>query len=495
MRRQLGLLGLVLAACVGPPPPSPVLSPSTPKPAPPSPSASPEGWRSSVPKPGAPAELVYPTPESEKLENGLTLLVVSRPARVTSLSVVVRHGQSSVPKGKSGLAALTARMLTEGTKRRSAGELAEAAESLGSTLDHDAGRDYSEIGLSTLSADVEQGLALLAEVATRPAFSPRELERVKREWLDGLTAERQAPDRLASLAGLRLLYGEPHGAPVGGSIPDVKKLTAKDLSDFHAAHWVPASSALVVVGDVTLAGIRAAAAKAFGSWQHKAPPAEAESPAPNVPEKTRVVMVHRADAVQSALFVAQPFPKRAAPGHESRQLLNTLLGGLFTSRINLNLREKNAFTYGARSDAIATRLWGALVVATRVETGVTAPAFTELVKELRRARDPSQGAPIGDEEVARSRADIVSSLGAHLVEVDRVAKDVGTLFAQGMPPSYHGELGKVLAALTKADVAKEAARIDERRLVVVIVGDKRSVQPALEAAGFGVVEASADLTQ
>lgn len=487
-------LALALAACTPPGPVSPHPLPSAAKPAPTA-SAAPESWRAAVPAPGTRAELSYPVPESAKLDNGLTLLVVKRPAQIASLSLVIRHGAGAVPKGKSGLAALTARMLTEGTTARSAAALAEATESLGSTLEHDAGRDYSLVALNTLRADIDAGLALLAEVVEKPAFSAKELERVRREWLDGLTAERQAPDRLASLAGLRLLLGEPQGAPVSGSIPDVKKLGVKDLAAFHATHYLPGESALVIVGDVDMANVRAAATKAFGGWKSKSAPPEPTSPVPVAPDKTRVVVVNRPGAVQSALFVAQPFPKRAEPGHESRQLLSSLLGGLFTSRINQNLREKNAFTYGARSDAIATRGWGALVVATRVEAGVTAPALTELTKELGRARDPSRGAPITDEEVARARADLLSSLGAHLIEVDRVATDIGTAFVQGLPPSYQSELPKLLRACSTADVTREAARIDERRLVVVVVGDLGAMKAPLEAAGFSVSEAGAELTR
>ncbi|MBK7583539.1 MAG: insulinase family protein [Myxococcales bacterium] len=488
----LSWFGALALACATPP-----ATPSA-HPAPPAkakPPAVADSWRSKVPTPGKPAELVYPTAESTTLPNGLSVLFVKRPARVTSLSVVIRHGASSVPPGKSGLAALTARMLTEGTKKRSASLLAEAAESLGSSLGHDAGRDYSTLGIDTLTADFERGLELLAEVVQQPAFAPRELTRVRTEWLDGLTAERQSPDRLASLAGLRVLLGDATGAPVGGSVPDVKKLTRQDLVAFHAAHYVPSASALVVVGDQDFEHLKSVAMKFFGAWQGKPPPAAAAPELPAAPQQTRVLIVNRPGAVQSAVFVAQPFPKRSEPGHEARRLLSSLLGGLFTSRINQNLREKNAYTYGARSDAIATRDWGALVVSTRVEAGVTAPALVELTRELAKARDPKLGAPITDDEVSRARADLVSSLGAHLVEVDRVASDLAVAFAEGLGPDYYAGFGRLLAARTTAEVATEARRLDETRLVVVIVGDRAEIGPALEKAGFSLSEAKPELTE
>src|SRR5262249_27426099 len=151
----------------------------------------------------------------------------------TSLSLVFRHGAAACPPGKSGLAALTARMLTEGTKKHPGVKLAEEVEQLGTTLDEDAGRDTSSLSLSALTADVGKAVELLGEVATEPAFAPADFERVQKEWLDNLRAERQTPERLGSLAAMRVLLGAPHGSPVSGSLPDVQKLSVKDIAEFH----------------------------------------------------------------------------------------------------------------------------------------------------------------------------------------------------------------------------------------------------------------------
>ena len=492
---RVGAISLVLGAmaCAGPArAPGPAPRPSASGASVPSASAA-DAWRAAVPKPGAPGQIDYPAPAAAKLQSGLTLYVVQRPAKIATLTVVVRHGASSVPRGKSGLAALTSRMLTEGTRHRGPNALAEAAESLGSSLEHDAGRDYSSVSLTTLVADVPLGLELLAEVVREPAFAPKELERVRAEWIDGLKSERQAPERLASLAGLRLLLGEPAGAPVGGSISDVKALGAKDLSSFHRDFWVPSESAIVVVGDVEPGAIRRAVDKSFGAWRGQ-PARTPNLPAPAPAPPRHLVLVDRPDSVQSALFVAQRFPERSEPGFESRQVLNGIVGGLFTSRINKNLREEHAYTYGARSDAIATRAWGAFVVATSVETGVTADALVELEKELLRAKDPSRGAPIGAEEVARARADLASGLGAHLEETDRVASDFALGFAAGLGPGYYADYPQALGRLSVAEIDKEAQRIDPEHLVIVVVGDKSTIQPALEAHGMHVELATSDLT-
>lgn len=476
-RRTRWLLGLVLvlgacARAAAPPLHAPIHERS-------------QSFRERVPEPGAPTRVDYPVPQTAALENGMAVWVVRRPAAVASVSVIVRHGQSSVPEGKSGLAAVTARMLTESTEQRSSAELAEAVESLGTTLQHDAGRDYSRVGLTVLASDVARALELLAEVVRQPRFAPAELERVRAEWIDGLLAERQSPQRLAALVALRGLLGPVHGAPVGGGVSDVRKLGVDDVRSFHRRAWAPEAAALVVVGDVDLASVRAAAERAFGGWSSDAGGALPEPAAsPAAPPRPRVLLVDRPGSVQSAIFAAHRLPPRAAPGFEARLLLSSVIGGLFTSRLNQNLREKNAYTYGARSQAIATRHWGAFVVSTSVERSVTAPALRELIGELSAAADPAAGRPITTDELGRARADLSSSLGAHLEDVGRVAGDMTAAFHLGLGPDYHARFPALVSAVPHAEVQREAhERLRPHELVIVIVGDAESVEPGVSELG------------
>lgn len=488
------LLAATISACTPNTPPSRATPPAaSSRPAPPAPAD--EAWRSEVPAPAQAAQLSYPAPELSTLPNGLTVAFLRRPARVATLLFVVRHGQSSVKSGKSGLAALTVRMLTEGTRDKSGSTLAEAVESLGTTLESDAGRDESTLTLSTLSEDVPRGLELLAEVVQTPVFSQADFDRVRREWVDGLVAERQSPTRLASLVGLRLLLGGDHGAPVGGGVPDIEKLTRADLVEFHRTRYAPSDSAVVIVGDVDPALARRSVEKTFGRWKAKRrapPPVLAKIPTDS---PTGVVLVDRPGSVQSALFLAQRLPPRSAPGHEARLLLSSLLGGLFTSRINKNLREEHAYTYGARSDVAATRDWGAFVIQTSVETPTTADALRQVLAELSKARDPSLGAPIGLEEISRARSDLTSSLGAHLEQTSRVADDLATLFVHGLPRSYYSDYQKTLDQVSPAAIDGEARRIEPTRQVIVVVGDRAATQPALEQSGLSVKLADDALTR
>lgn len=458
---------------------------------PPSVSATPaETWRSTAPPTGAAAQFEYPAPEVAQLPNGMTLMVVRRPGTIVWSGVVSRHGASSVPPGKSGLAALTARLLTEGTQRKNNLQLAEAVEALGSSLDHDAGRDYLTIGLTTLRADLNRGLSLLAEVVQTPAFRGAEFERVRAEWVDGLIAERQSPARLASLVALRALWGPVQGAPVAGGVSDVKRLTVVDVRAFHRRAVAPAQTSLLVVGDVDLAAVQAEATKSFGSYRSRGDEPPREAVAPSTPPTTHVLMVDRPESVQSAVFVAQPFPPRGAPGHEARQVLSGVLGGLFTSRINHNLREEHAYTYGARSQAIATRQWGAFTVATNVMTESTAPALKELRAELAQVRGQPAPKPVTEEELARSKADLINGLGAHLEHVERVAGDLQTLFSLGLPQTHWSDYPELVRRVSAEEVAAAAELLRPEALIVVVVGDRARIEAAVREQ-FGAVTTAA----
>lgn len=491
---SLGFWSLICAVTLG-------CASATPKPTRPAPVTpagdagreSPDAFRASRPPPTAPGHFEFPTPHVVRLENGLDVYWVPRKTRVLTLAFVVRHGASSVPEGKSGLAALTARMLTEGTRRKSSALLAEAVESLGTSLSAGASRDDSSLELTVLKEDAPAALGLLAEVVMEPAFSQREFERVRNEWLDGLQSERQNPQRLAMLAAVRALHGSVGGAPINGKPSDVEKLSVADLTDFHRRVYTPDNSALIIVGDVDETEFGKEVARQFSAWNRKSSITPPTVPPPAQPEKTRVILVDRPAAVQSALVAVQGFPKRSEPGFEARQLLGRVLGGLFTSRLNTNLRERNAYTYGASAAPIAARNSGTLLVATSVRTDVTPAALSEIVSELERMRDPALGAPLDDAELGRARADLIFSLGATLEHPSRVADTLGSQFVDALPPDYHTRYPELIKGITPDAVNRAAQLIAPQQLLVVIVGDKSKIEPELVKRGFNVELATSAL--
>lgn len=467
-----------------------------------------ESWRARVPASGPATPFHYPTPAEARLANGFSVLTVHHPASLVAAVVVVKHGQSSVAPGKSGLAALTNRMLTEGTQSRSAHELALAAETLGSDLDFGTGRDDSHLGVVVLRPDLDRAVALLGEVTQAPRFSATDLERVREEWLASLVQERQSPERLASLAGLRLLLGPDQGAPVTGSLADVSRITEADLRSFHQRCYRPRDSALIVVGDIAPGEVMVLAEAHFGSWKEPAaevvpaqdsaarldpsevvPPGstsfDASAPGSSKASLQRVALVDRPGAGQSAIFVAQRFPPRSAPGHEAREILNAALGGLFTSRLNHNLREKHGYTYGASSTAVATRHFGAWVAATTVEVDATASALTEIKREL---LDLASGArPLTSVEIERGRTALVHVQAARLERTETIALDTAALFVEGLPIDYYASYLQTLATVTPASIEREIRQqLTPDALLYVVVGDRARVETSLRQ-GFGVL--------
>lgn len=486
------LLASLLYACgaapsTAPKPPAPEV------PVPSSAAAPAEAFRAQRPAASAPGRFEFPTPQVTKLANGMTVYWVRRPTRVVSLSLIVRHGASAVPEGKSGLAALTARMLTEGTRQKTAVRLAEAIESLGATLSASTGRDESTLALTVLPADVNQGLSLLAEVVIEPAFLSREFERVRAEWLDGLRGERQNPQRLAMLAAVRALHGPNLGAPVNGTIQDVERLGVTDLRDFHQRAYAPDSAALIVVGDLEATAFHETVARQFREWRKNSRISDPPAPPVLALDRTRILLVDRPSAVQSAIVAVQAFPKRSEPGYEVREILGRVLGGLFTSRLNTNLREKNAYTYGASAIPVASRYTGTLLVVTSVRSDVTAEALSEIRRELSLVRDPSLGAPLNAQELTRARSDLVFSLGAQLEHPSRIADIVGGQFVDALPPDYHTRYAAQILGIAPEAVADAARAVTPDRLIVVIVGDRAKIAPSLEKQGFTVESAPPSL--
>lgn len=458
------------------PPPTPLLPIKTDQ----------DAWRTQKPPAGTAGDLAYPVPERDTLSNGLAVLCLHRNTGPEALSIIVKNGAEQTQVGKSGAAALLARLLSESTRKRGAIQLAEATEMLGSTLTSMSQRDSVGLALDTLAADVESGVALLGEAIRDPAWSGSDFERVRTQWLDDLKAERQSPHSLAALVALRALFGAQRGAPVNGSTPDVAALKLPTLHDWYNRLIHPGDTALVAVGPADCDRVRHAAKDTFGSWRPAATtPAPVDyhvSPAPR-----RVILIDRKDSVQSALFVVQPLAKRLESGHEARVLLNEIIGGLFTSRINQNLREAHAYTYGAHSMMVAHRNFGLFVVQTSVRTDATAPALNELFNEIDALSKSPIAKPIVAAELERARADAVNRLGAHLESNRLIARDLETLFVQGLGDSYYSKFVQTFSAVNLDALTHESQRLDSHSMLVVIVGDRAAIEEQIVAAGYQVV--------
>ena len=445
-----------------------------------------ESWRANPPAPGPDPKLSLPVPQRFTLPNGLTVLLVEKhELPVVAASLVVLSGSDVNPPDKPGLANFTADMLDEGTKTRSALEIADAFAQIGATFVSGSGSDYSNVGVLTLKQHVDRAFELVADVTLNPVFAEEEIERVRNDRLTRLLQQRDAPTALAAKIFNRVVYGtdHPYGYIELGTEESLKAITRDDLVRFWQAGYVPENAALAVAGAITMNELRELAEKHFGAWQGTSE--RLERPEVKDSVEPRIVVVDRPGSPQTALRMGHVGVPRAHPDYVALQVMNTTLGGLFSSRINMNLREKNGYTYGAGSGFGFRRGAGPFIVATSVRTDVTAPAIREILKEIELMRT----APVTTQELETARDAFARSLPGLFETSSQTAASIGQLFVYELPLDYFNNLPGAIQAVGAEDVQRVAREhLEPRRMVIVAVGDRARIETELRKLGYGRVE-------
>ena len=444
-------------------------------------------WRNQPPQAGAASKLALPVPKSFKLANGLTIMLVEQHnLPVVSANLVVLSGSEANPASKPGLASFTADMLDEGTNKRSTLQLAEDVAAIGASLSTGSSSDASTISTRTLKKNADAALELVADVALQPAFAAKELDRVRNTRLTQVLQQRDNPNVLASKVFNSEVYGteHPYGYTELGTEDSIKTVTREDMLKFWQSGYVPANAALVVAGDLTESELRALAEKHFGRWTGKATPVA--SPDVRAAAARRILIVDKPGAPQTALRIGTVGVPRANPDYVPIEVLNTGLGGLFSSRINMNLREKNGYTYGAGSTFQFRRGPGPFFTATSVRTDVTAPAVREIFNEFERIR----AADVSAEELKIAKDSFARSLPGLFETTGQAAASIGQLFIYDLPLDYYRTLPGQIDAVTVADVRRAAEKyLLPESMVIVAVGDRSKIEPELLKLNLGKVEA------
>jgi len=443
-------------------------------------------WRKDPPKPGPATTLQVPTPTSFTLANGLTVIVSERPTLpVVSMAVVVRTGSDANPTDRSGLANFTVAMLDEGTSNRNALTLADDVAQLGTELDLSSSMDQSNLQLRVLKRHVAAGLDLLADVTLHPSFPQEEIDRQRSRRLTQLVQQREDPATQATTAMQAALYGSshPYGYTELGKEESIKATGRGDMTAFWQRNFVPGNAALVVAGAITAAELRPMAEKAFGGWGGGAPSATA-LPSPQT-TSSKLVLVDIPGAPQTEIRVASIGAPRATPDYPQLQVMDMVLGGLFSSRVNLNLRERHGWTYGAYATFEYRKSAGPFFVAAGVRQDATGAAVAETLKEITRMANE----PISADELALGRDALARSLPG-LFETSLGAIDaIGRLYVYGLGLDYYSRLPQQLNAVTTAAVQDAARRyLLPGRFIVVAAGDKAKIAPQLQKLGLGAAE-------
>ena len=443
--------------------------------------------RSKPPALGPAPALRLGTPQKSTLPNGLRVWVLEQHAvPLVQLNVLVLAGASADPSGKYGAGSLTAAMLDEGAGGRSALDLADQVEFLGASLATTAGFDSSAVRMSTPVAKLADALPLLADVAIRPDFPPAELERLRAERLTSFVQARDDPQSLAGLAFPRLVFGPGHryGTSANGTEATTKALTLDDLRDFHRAHYRPDNAVLIAVGDVTPATLLPLVEKSFGAWKgdgRQAAPASVPQAAQVT--KRNVFLVDKPGAPQSQVRIGWVGVPRSTPDYFPLQVLNTILGGSFTSRLNQNLRETHGYSYGAFSTFDMRLSAGPFYALAGVQTDKTAEALKEFFVELN-----GMLKPIPAEEVEKAKNYVALGFPGEFETNSEVAARLEQLVVFGLPDDYFPQYVPRIQAVTPADVARVAKTyLQPEKFQVMVVGDRAAVAKSIEAAGFAPI--------
>ncbi|HYY68738.1 MAG TPA: pitrilysin family protein [Terriglobales bacterium] len=442
-----------------------------------------EAWRARPPKPGKSPTLNLPSPLSFKLANGLTVFLVERHnLPVITANVAVRAGSEANPPGRAGLASFTAAMLQEGTEKRPALKLADDVEFIGATLNTNSSADQASAGIRSLSKNSDAAFDLLADVVQHPAFQPEDVERVRKLRLTAILQQKDNPYILASKFLYREVYGEkhPYGYLETGTTESTQATTREDLLNFYRAEYGPANALLSVAGDVTAAQLKSLAEKYFGGWAGVGK--AAEPPVPGTALARRIVIVDKAGAPQTMVRVAQVGVTRNNPDYPAVEVMNAALGGLFSSRINLNLREQHGYTYGAFSAFVYRRGPGPFFTGGAIRTDVTAPAVKEIFNELRRIRE----APLTPDELSLAKDFLARSLAGRFETTANIADRMGELFIYSLPLDYFRTLPGRIDGVSAADALRVAQKyLTPENMVVIAVGDRAKIEPELKKLELG----------
>ena len=444
--------------------------------------------RSAAPALGPAPALTVPTVLSSRLGNGAALKVVEQRELPLVHITLQFAGGGRLDNETPGLASFVATMIREGAGSRDANALQSELAYLGASLSANADWDNTSVTLRVAKRNLDAALDLMADVVLRPTFTAADVRRQRDLRLASLLQQKDQPRTLATMAFNRALFplGHPYRRSLTGDSASTAMLDSAMVRAFHDGAYRPLRATFTVVGDISQAEARAALERRFGTWSVRG--AE-RRPAPVLVAATRVsarrlILVDKPGAAQSVIMIGAPGLERTSPDYAAIQVMNTILGGSFSSRLNTNLRETKGYTYGANSGFQWRPLPGAFVASSDVRTDVTDSALVEFFKEIRALRET----PVSDEELARAKAYIALGIPGDLESTAQIASQITGLALFNLPLTWLQEYVSAVNAVTAADVQRVARRfVPDDAATVVVVGDLTKVRAGIEALNLGAV--------
>lgn len=445
--------------------------------------------RSHPPQLGPAPALHLPAIQKRQLANGMPVWIVElHEVPVVQMNLVVVSGSGDDPPRRFGVANMTASMLQDGAGSRSALEIADAIDYLGADLTTTSGVDSSVVRLHVPVARLADALPIMSDVALRPTFPKDELERLRAQRLTSILQARDDASTIASVGFSRVLYGATHryGTPMFGTAETIKTFEPDDLRAHYTSAYRSNNAALLAVGDITPDTVMPLLESRFGAWKPATSPGQTAQTLPKVDEpKTReVYIIDKPGAPQSQIRIGWIGVPRSTPDYFPLVVMNTILGGSFSSRLNMNLREKHGYTYGASSSFDMRASAGPFAAGAGVQTDKTAEALKEFFNELNGILQP-----IPADELARAKNYVALRYPGGFETTGDISRRLEDAIVYHLPDDYFTKYVQNIQAVTSADVQKMAQKyIQPGRFAVVVVGDRKAIEPGIRALNLGPIK-------
>lgn len=434
--------------------------------------------RTRPPAVGAAKPLIFPKAQTRKLANGIPIVVLEdHSSPVVSVAAIIDVPTALEPSGKTGISGALGAMLGEGTMTMTADQLANAFADLGNRV--------SATGFFTITPNVDRSIALMADQLMHPSFPEDALTRVKANQVAAITRAKESPYYLATRAAA-VIYGKGHPYARSATEAEVNSLTRADIEAFYDKYYRPPNVTLVVGGDITPEQAVAKLSHAFGTWK-SGDKATTTIPAPKGVSSETIYLVDRPSSPQTVFLIGAIGPPRDAPDFFATDLANITLGGAFTSRVNLNLREDKHYTYGANSFFSYRRVPepSTFMVMTAVATPKTDSSLVQLVKELSDIRGPR---PVTASELAFARGSATKGFPLEFETISARVRAIGGLIRQGLPLDYYNTVVQKYAAVSQADEQRSVMQhLDPARMAIIMVGDRKVIEPGVRAANVAPI--------
>ena len=443
--------------------------------------------RTKVPPPGATPVLRVPTWTKTQLANGATLIVSERHnLPLVSLSITFVGGANQFePVARRGLASMTASMLSEGTTTKTGDQISDALQLLGTGIFTNVGGEEGSVGFTSTTKNFDATLAILSDMMLNSTFPAEALERLRARTLVNLTQSKDQPNFIGAQVFAKILYGDAHPYGQRTTETSVKAITRDDVVAFQKAYFQPGRAIITVVGDVTAAGVKSSVEKALAAWTKGGDKPSFDYP--KVPElqPAKIYLVDKPGAAQSVFNIGLPGPPRNTPDYFALQVLNTILGGQFQSRLNANIREQKGYSYGVNSNFNYGKGPGAFRAGGAIFTAKTDAALIEFMSELKGIVGDK---PITDEEIKTAKENLIQGLPQRFSSVFAISNSITQLAVQGLPDDFYQTYAKNVSAVTKEDLLRVAKRyIDLNHLYIVIVGNRSEIEGPLKATNIAPI--------